>query len=37
MKKSIQGIGALLLALLLILGGCLWFARQKSGLFIDAI
>lgn len=37
MKKSIQGLGALLLALILILGGCLWFARQKSGLFIDEI
>ena len=37
MKKSIQGFGALLLALILILGGCLWFARQTSGLFIDEI
>ena len=37
MKKSIQRCGALALALVLILGGCLWFARQKSGLFIDEI
>ena len=37
MKKCLQQFGALALALVLTLLGCLYFARMKSGLFIDEI
>ena len=37
MRKLLQRWGALALVLLLTTLGCLWYARQKSGLFIDEI
>ena len=37
MNKRIQQFAAPVLVLLLVLGGCLWYARMKSGLFIDEV
>ena len=37
MRKLLQRYGALAMVLLLTALGCLWYARQKSGLFIDEI